>query len=69
MRIAIACDHAGFPLKAAVIETVQAAGHTVLDLGTHNTEPVDYPDYAEKAPSKTQPRLRRTSSSGMDIPS
>lgn len=49
MRIAIACDHAGFPLKAAVIETVQAAGHTVLDLGTHNTEPVDYPDYAEKA--------------------
>lgn len=49
MRIAIACDHAGFPLKAAVIETVQAAGHTVLDLGTHNTDPVDYPDYAEKA--------------------
>jgi len=49
MRIAIACDHAGFPLKAAVIETVQAAGHIVLDLGTHNTDPVDYPDYAEKA--------------------
>ncbi len=49
MRIAIACDHAGFPLKAAVLETVQAAGHTVVDLGTHSTAPVDYPDYAEKA--------------------
>jgi ribose 5-phosphate isomerase B len=46
MRIAIGADHAGFPVKDTVIETVRAAGHTVLDLGTFNTDAVDYPDYA-----------------------
>ena len=48
MKIAVAADHAGFPLKAAVIEVVRSAGHEVLDLGTNDTVPVDYPDYAEK---------------------
>lgn len=49
MRIAIACDHAGFPLKNAVIEIVASAGHEVLDFGTDSCEPVDYPDVVEKA--------------------
>lgn len=49
MKVAVACDHAGFPLKQTVLEAVRAAGHEPLDLGTHSTEPVDYPDYAEKA--------------------
>ncbi len=48
MRIAIACDHAGFPLKETVLEMVRQEGHQVLDLGTFSTESVDYPDYAEK---------------------
>jgi ribose 5-phosphate isomerase B len=48
VKIAVATDHAGFPLKAAVLDTVRAAGHEVLDLGTDSTDPVDYPDYAEK---------------------
>ncbi len=48
MKIAIACDHAGFPLKAMVLEMVRGLGHTVLDLGTDSEKPVDYPDYAEK---------------------
>jgi ribose 5-phosphate isomerase B len=48
MKIAVACDHAGFPLKQIILETVRAAGHKVLDLGTDSAEPVDYPDYAEK---------------------
>ncbi len=48
MKIAIACDHAGFPLKQTIIETARAAGHEVLDLGTDSAEPVDYPDYTEK---------------------
>ena len=48
MRIAIACDHAGFPIKDAVLDAVRAAGHDVLDLGTYSTDAVDYPDYAEK---------------------
>lgn len=48
MKIAVACDHAGFPLKQLVLETVRFAGHEPLDLGTDSAEPVDYPDYAEK---------------------
>ncbi len=48
MRVAVAVDHAGFPLKDEVICVVQDAGHEVIDLGTYSTEPVDYPDYAEK---------------------
>jgi len=48
MKIAVACDHAGFPLKQTVIETVLAAGHEALDLGTFSTEAVDYPDMTEK---------------------
>ena len=46
MKIAVACDHAGFPLKARVVEIIRAAGHEPLDLGTNSTDPVDYPDYA-----------------------
>jgi len=49
MKVAVSCDHAGFPLKQTVLEAVRAAGHEPLDLGTHSTAAVDYPDYAEKA--------------------
>lgn len=48
MRIAIACDHAGFPVKDEIINLVGSLGHEVEDLGTFDQEPVDYPDYAEK---------------------
>ena len=46
MRVGVACDHAGFPLKARVLDVVRAHGHEPLDLGTDSTAPVDYPDYA-----------------------
>jgi ribose 5-phosphate isomerase B len=46
MRIACAFDHAGFPLKPMVLETVSALGHEPIDLGTDSTDPVDYPDTA-----------------------
>jgi ribose 5-phosphate isomerase B len=46
MRIACAFDHAGFPLKPVVLAAIEAAGHEPMDLGTHSTEPVDYPDIA-----------------------
>ncbi|MCX6027455.1 MAG: ribose 5-phosphate isomerase B [Chloroflexi bacterium] len=48
MRIAIGCDHAGFPLKETVAAVVTMAGHEPLDLGTYDTDRVDYPDYAKK---------------------
>ena len=47
MRIAIAADHAGFPLKQEMASWLRSVGHDVADLGTDSTEPVDYPDYAE----------------------
>ena len=49
MRIACAFDHAGFPLKQFVLETLRALGHEPVDLGTNSTEPVDYPDVARRA--------------------
>ncbi len=54
MRVAIASDHAGFPLKETVLQTVRAAGHEPIDLGTHDTSPVDYPDFAEKVGGAVQ---------------
>ncbi|HEY9077340.1 MAG TPA: RpiB/LacA/LacB family sugar-phosphate isomerase [Anaerolineaceae bacterium] len=49
MRVAIACDHGGYPLKASVIQTIQSEGHEVVDLGTDSPSPVDYPDIVQKA--------------------
>lgn len=46
MKIALACDHAGFELKQKIIERLRASGHEVIDMGTTSTESVDYPDYA-----------------------
>jgi ribose 5-phosphate isomerase B len=42
-RIAIGSDHAGFELKEHLINVLEAAGHSVVDHGTHNTESCDYP--------------------------
>ncbi|HKZ54800.1 MAG TPA: ribose 5-phosphate isomerase B [Anaerolineales bacterium] len=48
MRIAVASDHAGFALKQRALEVVRQAGYDPIDLGSSSTEPVDYPDVAEK---------------------
>ena len=47
MRIALSADHAGFDLKQQVGAHLTRNGHEVIDLGTHSTAPVDYPDSAE----------------------
>lgn len=44
--VALGADHGGYPLKEQLKEVVQASGYGVVDCGTYNTEPVDYPDYA-----------------------
>ena len=49
MRIAVATDHGGFPLKKAVIGAVESTGNEVVDLGAFNEESSDYPDFARKA--------------------
>ena len=47
-RIAIGCDHRGFALKELIISFLQNAGHSYQDFGCYSTEPVDYPDIAQK---------------------
>lgn len=47
MRIAVAADHAGFVLKEDLVRALRELGYEIEDLGTHSTDPVDYPDYAE----------------------
>src|SRR5687767_12608908 len=47
MRIAIGADHAGFELKEKLGACLRDLGHQAIDAGTVNTDPVDYPDYAE----------------------
>jgi len=44
MRIAIGADHAGFALKQHLVAALTRLGHQIDDLGTHSSEPVDYPD-------------------------
>lgn len=46
MRIVVGADHRGYELKGALADTIRAAGHEVLDVGTNGPESVDYPDIA-----------------------
>lgn len=52
MRLAIGSDHAGWSLKSAVIEHVRALGHEVVDVGSYDDKPVDFPDVARKVAGK-----------------
>ena len=49
MKIALACDHGGLNLKAAIKKHLEKLGHEVVDFGTNSSDSVDYPDYSEKA--------------------
>ncbi|AHC73696.1 ribose 5-phosphate isomerase B [Candidatus Endolissoclinum faulkneri L5] len=44
--IAIASDHAGFPLKSDLANFLRRKEFEVLDLGINGTTSVDYPDFA-----------------------
>lgn len=52
MIIAIGSDHAGLPLKQALLAALEAGGHSVLDAGAFDTASVDYPDYAHEVSAK-----------------
>ncbi len=47
MNIVVGADHAGYMLKLAIADHLIEQGYEVVDIGTHSTESVDYPDYAE----------------------
>jgi ribose 5-phosphate isomerase B len=44
MRVALAADHGGYHVKAALIEFLESEGHEVLNYGTDTAEACDYPD-------------------------
>jgi len=46
MKVACGFDHAGVPLRERLLAEITSTGHEVLDFGTDNTEPVDYPKKA-----------------------
>lgn len=48
MKIGIAGDHAGYPLKQYLYVELCKSGYDVNDLGAYDTTPSDYPDFAEK---------------------
>ena len=47
MKIAIGCDHAGYPLKVAVEDKLLKEGYGIMDVGTESKESVDYPIYGK----------------------
>jgi ribose 5-phosphate isomerase B len=49
MKIAMACDHAGYDLKEEVKKLLGQQGHDVIDFGAPNTDACDLPDYVYPA--------------------
>lgn len=54
MRVVVGGDHAGFALKGPVVEALRIWGHDVTDVGTHSSEPIDFPDIARQLCSVIQ---------------
>ncbi|WP_199623624.1 ribose 5-phosphate isomerase B [Paenibacillus alkalitolerans] len=52
MRIAIGADHAGYRLKAELLDFIRSLGHEVDDFGAHGPDSVDYPDFASAVCNK-----------------
>jgi ribose 5-phosphate isomerase B len=48
MKIVVGSDHAGFPMKAELLTFLRERGHEVLDVGSFDPAPVDFPDIARK---------------------
>ncbi|WP_316788999.1 ribose 5-phosphate isomerase B [Pedobacter frigoris] len=46
MKVIIGSDHAGFQYKEILIDVMQQNGYEVIDKGTYNQQPTDYPDHA-----------------------
>jgi ribose 5-phosphate isomerase B len=48
MKLVVGSDHAGFPMKAGILAFLRERGHDVLDVGSFDPAPVDFPDIARK---------------------
>jgi len=47
MKIVVGSDHAGFEMKAGVVSYIETLGHAVIDVGSYDANPVDFPDIAD----------------------
>ena len=52
MKLVIGSDHAGWALKGGVIAHIRSLGHDVIDVGSHDPNPVDFPDIAKSLTSR-----------------
>ena len=65
MRLVIGSDHAGWPLKRPVIDHIRSLGHEVVDVGSHDDKPVDFPDIARALTPKVHVGRSRTRHHGV----
>lgn len=49
MRVAVGMDHAGLPLRSAIVPALEDLGHELIDCGTDSGDSVDYPVHAARA--------------------
>jgi ribose 5-phosphate isomerase B len=52
MRIAVGSDHRGCQIRSKVVDLLKRLGHEVIDVGSSDCEPVDYPDVAADVAGK-----------------
>lgn len=52
MRLVVGSDHAGWALKRSVVDHIKALGHEVIDVGSFDDKPVDFPDIARQVAGK-----------------
>ncbi|MCW3475548.1 ribose 5-phosphate isomerase B [Limobrevibacterium gyesilva] len=52
MKLVVGSDHAGWMLKTQVLEHLASLGHEVIDVGSHDDKPVDFPDIARSLAAK-----------------
>jgi ribose 5-phosphate isomerase B len=52
MRLVVGSDHAGWSLKGSLVEHIRSLGHEVMDVGSYDPNPVDFPDIARKVAAK-----------------
>ena len=52
MKLVIGSDHAGWALKGGVVAHIKALGHEVIDVGSYDAHPVDFPDIAKALTAK-----------------
>ena len=49
MKLVLASDHGGYELKEEIKKHLQEKGYDPIDIGTHSTESVDYPQFGRAA--------------------